>query len=429
MKRGALLIDKYIREGLTPEERYELEKLALDDPLLAEAWEGLSAPYATDNLGAIKRLDKRLLGQSTEQAKVVPLYKKIWPYAVAASLAMVMTFGILLRQDSASEGVSGFASDQIESTSRSYKSAPVAMATESTPETPDAAKETTIVSSSAPARTIVSDASTNTTKAEAVPADATKEVTYESVTVATSSEEQHDNMDHSRKKAISSKTSAARSAGTGEVSSFQPDMMAARKVAVDNDVVAIATRDGNDKNLKTPADGSVATHQEVDYNAEAISISPEELAGQMDMPVTYIPDTMKEETAKKTEEYKAKGKEPAVVPSDEIAEKMSMPSTPVNPIIEPMPAVGFTEYEKLLNDQVDIPKEDFFMKGIKEYMPVYVLFEVDKKGNPKEVKFSKEPSLTDDQKSQILKAFESVSPWTDAPTGRTLSYTLKLRHN
>ena len=42
MKRGALLIDKYIREGLTPEERYELEKLALDDPLLAEAWEGLS---------------------------------------------------------------------------------------------------------------------------------------------------------------------------------------------------------------------------------------------------------------------------------------------------------------------------------------------------------------------------------------------------
>ena len=94
MKRGALLIDKYIRKGLSPEERYELEKLALDDPLLAEAWEGLSAPYAIDNLAATQRLDNRLLDKSKRSSKVIPLHKKLWPYAMAASLALVMAIGI-----------------------------------------------------------------------------------------------------------------------------------------------------------------------------------------------------------------------------------------------------------------------------------------------------------------------------------------------
>jgi len=112
MERGAQLIDKYIRQGLSPAERYELEKLALDDALLAEAWEGLSAPYAQDNLAATKRLDKRLLDVQESTAKVVPLHKKLWPYAVAASLALVMAVGVLLRQD-ASTDVAGFAAEQL----------------------------------------------------------------------------------------------------------------------------------------------------------------------------------------------------------------------------------------------------------------------------------------------------------------------------
>jgi len=106
MKRGAQLIDKYIRQGLSPDERFELEKLALDDPLLAEAWEGLSAPYAQDNLAAIGRIDKRLLevqGAQAPVAKVIPLHKKLWPYAVAASLALVMAVGLLLQQGGMSE--------------------------------------------------------------------------------------------------------------------------------------------------------------------------------------------------------------------------------------------------------------------------------------------------------------------------------------
>lgn len=440
MKRGALLIDKYIRKGLSPEERYELEKLALDDPLLAEAWEGLSAPYAIDNLAATQRLDNRLLDKSKRSSKVIPLHKKLWPYAVAASLALVMAIGILLRQDSPGENGDVYATAPHVEEDRYTTDASVAMISEevSTGESTLAVVQSTeanlteqVVASKkvddfALARSTSSEGSTHR--------DISTSVSSKESMVAQESDNDKGAEPRSKRaprEATTNNSAAARSAKVGNTPPVvAKDMMAARTVSADElasnheeKVVMI------DKNLKaTTDDGTRPTHQEIEYSDTVISISSEELATVMDMPVTFINDTMKEEsTKKKTEEYSNKGKKRVVVPVDEVSEKISMPSTPINPIIEPMPAVGLDEYDKLLNDQVDIPKDEFFMRGIKDYMPIYVLFQVNEKGMPIDVKFSKDPSLSAKEKQQIIKAFETVSPWKDAPTGTTLSYTLKLR--
>ena len=94
--RGRELLSKYINSGLSNDERFELEKLALDDDFLADAWEGLSSNESKNAQQILARLDKRL-SSLHPVAKVVPIYKKLWPYAVAASLALVLSVGVLLR--------------------------------------------------------------------------------------------------------------------------------------------------------------------------------------------------------------------------------------------------------------------------------------------------------------------------------------------
>src|SRR5690606_21190432 len=64
-------IRRYLKGELSPSERHQLEKAALDDPFLADAIEGYSAanvPISKD----IEELRERLLGRK-ESAKVIPL--------------------------------------------------------------------------------------------------------------------------------------------------------------------------------------------------------------------------------------------------------------------------------------------------------------------------------------------------------------------
>jgi len=75
---------------------------------------------------------------------------------------------------------------------------------------------------------------------------------------------------------------------------------------------------------------------------------------------------------------------------------------------------------------VVVAPDEFFMRGIKDFMPVYVQFKLNEKGMPKDIQFVKKPGLSEDQRMQILKAFETASPWENVPSGKLVSYTLKL---
>ena len=98
--RSKFLISKYLNEGLTPEERFELEKMALDDPLTGDAWEGILSGDQKEVAKVWNKIELRREAQRTP--KIIPLHKKIWPYAVAASFALVLSFTFLLQQQNQS---------------------------------------------------------------------------------------------------------------------------------------------------------------------------------------------------------------------------------------------------------------------------------------------------------------------------------------
>ncbi len=93
--RGEELLLKFIKKGLSSEERFELEKLALEDDFLFEAWKGVLASDKEKVQSSLNQIISRLSGDQT--ARVVPLHRRIWPYAVAASLLLVFALSILLR--------------------------------------------------------------------------------------------------------------------------------------------------------------------------------------------------------------------------------------------------------------------------------------------------------------------------------------------
>lgn len=97
----ALDIEKYQQGLLSPKERHDLEKAALDDPFLADALEGYhSTPV---NISADLTELKNRLTEKTEEKKVIPLDttagKRAFPWLrVAAMIIAVAGAGLLVYQ-------------------------------------------------------------------------------------------------------------------------------------------------------------------------------------------------------------------------------------------------------------------------------------------------------------------------------------------
>lgn len=97
----ALDIEKYQQGLLSPKERHDLEKAALDDPFLADALEGYhSTPV---NISADLTELKNRLAEKTEEKKVIPLDttagKRAFPWLrVAAMIIAVAGAGLMVYQ-------------------------------------------------------------------------------------------------------------------------------------------------------------------------------------------------------------------------------------------------------------------------------------------------------------------------------------------
>lgn len=96
----ALDIEKYHKGQLSPKERHALEKAALDDPFLADALEGYAVAGVNVNAD-IAELKKRL-AQKTEQAKVIPIQSQggsSFPWLRAAVMVILIAgAGVLAYQ-------------------------------------------------------------------------------------------------------------------------------------------------------------------------------------------------------------------------------------------------------------------------------------------------------------------------------------------
>ena len=63
------ILDKYISGGLTPEERFWIEKKALDDPLLFDAIEGYNTHLSTKHDQNIRNLQSRVIAYRQRRFK------------------------------------------------------------------------------------------------------------------------------------------------------------------------------------------------------------------------------------------------------------------------------------------------------------------------------------------------------------------------
>lgn len=97
----ALDIEKYQQGLLSPKERHDLEKAALDDPFLADALEGYqSSPV---NISADLTELKNRFAEKTEEKKIIPLHsttgKRAFPWLRAAAMIVAVAgAGLLVYQ-------------------------------------------------------------------------------------------------------------------------------------------------------------------------------------------------------------------------------------------------------------------------------------------------------------------------------------------
>ncbi len=86
----------YVLGKMLPEDRHMLEKQALDDPFLGDALEGFSM-YQKTGLPRRKESIERRFASRIHQKKRTMI--KLWPYALAASFALLIAIGTLIRLD------------------------------------------------------------------------------------------------------------------------------------------------------------------------------------------------------------------------------------------------------------------------------------------------------------------------------------------
>ena len=471
MKRGAQLLDTYIRQGLTAAERYELEKLALDDPLLAEAWEGLSAPYAQDNSAALQRLKSRLSSSQAPEVKVVPIHKKVWPYAVAASLIMVMTIGLLLRQTNIDNHSAGSLAVQVDDQlSEDNQDGAVAMM--------DEPRQEDVELQSHPSQDVIqqkaSPITTQVNQSKPTPPQEPKLVDVDRPAIKAKKVSAHIRSKE-REVIAEERKEASRSTSEGlvadarrvvaedtELQSPMTDAMEESPIIaiqeiqdnplVEEDLATVIDRDSRKVTLKRKSDddngifvADVADLPEVIGIGHQITILNTEGTG----PKQYVINGQALDSQLALGELMVLGNEGDTFILNKIAENAlvgnDFPSVlkmrefesidPKNEIVfqynelgqEPMPANGFEEYGRELNKLLEIRREDLFMVGIKSPYKVQLEFILNQEGYPDDLQIAHGRwKLFQERIAEVLK---QASPWVNFEKGEKVYYLLRLRVN
>lgn len=107
-----LLLQKMINGQLNQEERYWLEKKALDDPMLFDAIEGFSTNPDTGHLNIVSALQSKVLAQKEEKVTVIRRLRV--PISIAASLAILLFAGnYFINRNTPDNSLAGVPEDNI----------------------------------------------------------------------------------------------------------------------------------------------------------------------------------------------------------------------------------------------------------------------------------------------------------------------------
>jgi|GEM_PF-3459276 len=407
--RSIELLRKYLASDLTNEERFELEKLALDDDFLASAWEGLSGGDIEASRNAMARLEKRLSSKKKGGTKIIPLYRKLWPYAAAASVALgffylrpVTNEAAQMDQQVAITEV-GSESDLNTSIATIVADEVVMPAVEQIKSDLDKTEPMAEDQKTTPLKANKSARSLNKTDTQSRQSRQPKEdkndppITKNQVSTVSSIR----SYDHTEipNKVLESEDDIP--------NTLTKDALATMPEAVPIPDVGITNIDVESSKLKSGIEPSVVIINS-DNNPGFIAykkISEADSNVNDSISITYDDGPIIVEEAVFD----------AVIPSSD---------DQMTPIAEPV--VGQKTYKEVLRAKTTVTREDLFMLGIDMHTVVIIKFTVDEKGIPDQIKFENLPlGLITEKLEKLLK---SAGPWKDANQDwHTYSFTMPIK--
>lgn len=98
MKEHIESYDKWLKGQSSKEEFHELQKRGLDDPFIGDALEGVELHHKSERSHIRTNLDKKLSTHKAQPIKPAKV-RNLWPYAIAAGLALLFSSVFFLRNN------------------------------------------------------------------------------------------------------------------------------------------------------------------------------------------------------------------------------------------------------------------------------------------------------------------------------------------
>ncbi len=367
--RAEELLKKYIASGLNDQERFELEKLALDDDFLADAWEGLSQSDVTNSKEILARLEQRL--KTNKSTRVIPLHQRVWPYALAASFILLFAVTFLMNDGSQSKTLETSVAIQLDD---------------------DTASEIKEINEPATSEREIN--SNDNIAINKLAPNHNKTETEGKDPIAQSSVRQQDAQ------------VIINSVPSSEVTIVEEE---SRETAPESTGLSKARELENTSVIEVDEKNEIEDLALVEpSNLRSQSTSLKDLQPSNTEPAAFAVQSSRSEKKNITQALSRKV-DNAKEASDNITLEEVVLAQEEGATKNPQPVIGFQEYRKLLVKNSTISREELFMMNVKENFLVESRFTVNSKNEPNQIELLNFPDST--TKLKLIELLKKSGPW------------------
>lgn len=359
------LIAKYLSGGLNEEERFELEKRALDDEFLDSAWEGYQLHHTSDKRQVIPALEERLAQYAKKKTPVFTL-RKYWPIAAAASVAIMVGASFFFNPPSTSI------------------SEPSIVAMDNVDLDDDIAPRITFESEEAE-----------------VAAVATENPTVSSVTI----ERPSSSAPTTAPTVAEAPSKTFAKAKETAASQTNPAFVASEEVEVE-----VAENEPVEKAI-------------ISLNQEALS-APIAIAEETQDKESKISRLKKRESLSLADDNSARGLAVVDKTASSANRTIALSTTPDTATASP--SMGWEAFQRHLCDDTTLTKDGLFMRGIKSPVVVPVEFELDNYSLPTNVKVLSYPQSDKYVSDEAVRLIRTSGKWSTRKPGVAIRYTIPM---
>ena len=381
------LIQKYLEQGLSEDERFLLEKRAMDDEFLDTSWEGLQLHQTSDTKKVVPNLAHRLSQAQKKSVGRVVMFKKYWPMAIAASVSLLVAANFLFSPTSVVDEFDNTIA--LEETAFDDGIAPQITLDEN---------EIVVTENKSTTPTRIT-----TAKQRSTPLLLTKKQEVNSPEeIQIANEERQD---------LKTKTQTVAPSEDQE-----------------KEVIAVIVEDQVIKDdQKVPATIKLGNKTSDQVEIIAFNEVPDRVQGEAIAYNSKIPLTAKNSIGADRpipldQNYKPKSIEEisAFAPSLKMARRISQDS------LLSAPAAGWAAFNNYLQENTTLTKDVLFMRNIKPPFNVHLSFKLDVKNHPSDIKVLSPLSNSKFINNEAIRLLKEGGPWEHPDNKKAIRYEMKI---